>query len=160
MQKIKSQKLARSAKKIDMLLRIYKSTVLSTEDEIRTFCRNNNIEINGLHLFGIIIKAYLFLAEKLGGQKDEFNQKEEVPKEEEVETIESTEDSEIQNNPEQYLLPSESYHSNNSRKRLFDEMETEQKNTESKVQIVSTEIFEAPFEHELDTVTGEFMILS
>ena len=143
-----------------MLLRIYKSTVLSTEDEIRTFCRNNNIEINGLHLFGIIIKAYLFLAEKLGGQKDEFNQKEEVPKEEEVETIESTEDSEIQNNPEQYLLPSESYHSNNSRKRLFDEMETEQKNTESKVQIVSNENFEAPFEHELDTVTGEFIIIS
>ena len=127
--------------------------MLSSEDEILTFCRNNNIETSGLHLFGIIIKAYLFLVEKLGGKKDEFYQKEEI------ETIERTEDSETQNNPEQFFVSSESFGTNNSRKRPFDEMETVLENTESKVQIVSTEIFEAPFENELSTV-GEFIILS
>ena len=125
--------------------------MLSSEDEILTFCRNNNIETSGLHLFGIVIKAYLFLVEKLNGKKDEFYQKEEI------ETIERTDELETQNNPEQYFVSSESFGSNNTRKRPFDEMEPVLENTESKVQIVSTEIFEAPFEHELGTV-GKFVL--
>ena len=127
--------------------------MLSTEDEILTFCRNNNIATSGLHLFGIVIKAYLFLTEKLGAQKAEFDHKEEV------ETIDNTEESEAQNNSEQFFIPTESFHSNNSRKRPFDEIETVKENTESKVQIVATAVVETPFEPELDTV-GEFMIIS
>ena len=148
-----------------MLLRVHESTVLSSEDEILTFCRNNNIATNGLHLFGIIIKAYLFLAEKLGSKKDEAHQNEGI------EIIESSEEhftpslisqiprqSEALNSPEKYLNQfSDQLSSNNSRKRPFDVMQVVEENKESKVQIVSTEIFEAPFEHELCTV-GKFVI--
>ena len=155
-----------------MLLRVQLSTVLSSEDEILTFCRNNNIATNGLHLFGIIIKAYLFLAEKLGSKKDESHQNEGI------EIIESSEEHLTQSlmppiprqlcnieNPEKYYnkfkgliipLPEDRFSSDNSRKRAFDVQE-EDENKESKVQIVSSEIFEVPFEHELCTV-GTLMI--
>ena len=146
--------------------------MLSSEDEILTFCRNNNIATNGLHLFGSIIKAYLFLAEKLGSKKDEAHQKEGI------EVIESSEEhftpSLMPQIPRQsaYVDPEnlkksypkglmislheDHFSSNNSRKRHFDAMQ-EEENNESKVQIVSSEIFEEPFEHELCTV-GMFFI--
>ena len=155
----------------DVLLRVHESTVLSSEDEILTFCQNNNIATNGLHLFGIIIKAYLFLAEKLGSKKDEAHQNEGI------EIIESSEEhftpSLIPQIPRQsaYVpedilkkgypkgliipFPEDQFSSNNSRKRHFDVMQEEEENNESKVQIVSTDNFEAPFEHELCTV-GKF----
>ena len=147
--------------------------MLSTEDEILTFCRNNNIATSGLHLFGIIIKAYLFLAEKLRSKKYEAHQKEGI------EIIESSEEHftpslmphiprQSAYVPEEILrkcypkgliipLPEDLNSSNNSRKRHFDAMQEEEENNESKVQIVSSEIFEEPFEHELCTV-GKFFI--